>query len=95
MYCNPTILSSHYTDRLISFRKNEVSLGWLQTFQTSNNMYKITEFLDFFHRPVFLEVEIRRFVNCICFRPQAKGVVVTYSIGSVIITRPVNKISSF
>jgi hypothetical protein len=27
---------------------------------------------DFFHRPVFLEVETRRFGKWICFRPQVK-----------------------
>jgi hypothetical protein len=35
--------------------------------------YRVTVFLDFFHRPVFLGVEIRRFGNWICFRPQVKG----------------------
>jgi hypothetical protein len=28
--------------------------------------------LEFFHRPVFLGVETRRFGNWICFRPQVK-----------------------
>jgi hypothetical protein len=31
--------------------------------------HRITGFLDFFHRPVFLEIETRRFLNWICFRP--------------------------
>jgi hypothetical protein len=40
-------------------------------------------FLDFFHRPVFLGAETRRFGNWICFRPQVKGGEDTYSVGPV------------
>jgi hypothetical protein len=36
-------------------------------------IHRITGVLDFFHRPVFLGVETRRFGNWICFRPQVKG----------------------
>jgi hypothetical protein len=35
-------------------------------------IHRITGFLDFFHRPVFLEVETRRFGSWICFRPLVK-----------------------
>jgi hypothetical protein len=47
-------------------------------FETITN---ITGFLDFFHRPVFLGVETRRFENWICFCPQVKGGEDTYSVG--------------
>jgi hypothetical protein len=36
-------------------------------------VYRVTGFLDFFYRPVFLEVETGRFGNWICFRPQVWG----------------------
>jgi hypothetical protein len=36
-------------------------------------VHRITVFLDFSHRPVFLGVETRRFGNWICFRPQVNG----------------------
>jgi hypothetical protein len=41
--------------------------------------HTITGFLDFFHRPVFLEVETWRFVNWICFRTQNNGPVIEIS----------------
>jgi hypothetical protein len=34
--------------------------------------YRVTGFSDFFHRPVFLGLETRRFGNWICFRHQVK-----------------------
>jgi hypothetical protein len=37
-----------------------------------NEAHRITGFLDFFHRRVFLEVETRRFGHWTCFRPQVK-----------------------
>jgi hypothetical protein len=41
-------------------------------------VHRITRFLDFFYRPVFLGVEKRCFGNWICFLPQVKGGVDTY-----------------
>jgi hypothetical protein len=42
---------------------------------------RVTRFLDFFHRPVFLGVETQCFGNWICFRPQVRGGEDTYSVG--------------
>jgi hypothetical protein len=36
-------------------------------------VHRITGSLDFFHRPVFLGVEIRRLGKWICLRPQVGG----------------------
>jgi hypothetical protein len=36
-------------------------------------LHRITGLLDFFHRPVFLGVETRRFGNRVFFRSQVKG----------------------
>jgi hypothetical protein len=44
-------------------------------------VYRITGFFNFFHRPVFLGVETRRFGNSICFLPQVKWGEDTYSVG--------------
>jgi hypothetical protein len=35
--------------------------------------HRVTGFLDFLYRLVFMGVETRRFGNFICFRPQVKG----------------------
>jgi hypothetical protein len=36
--------------------------------------HRIIGISDFFHRPVFLGVETRRFGNWICFHPQVKNI---------------------
>jgi hypothetical protein len=45
------------------------------------SLHRITGVLDFFHYPVFLRVETRRFGNWICFRPQVRVGEETYSVG--------------
>jgi hypothetical protein len=49
----------------------------------TKSVNRITGFLGFFHRPVFLGVKARCFGNWIRFHSEVKGVEHTYSVGAL------------